>query len=120
MTKIWQCKIGEVEGTTAPSDPFMRAAVEQAYVELTGTQPKFTFSGWGATLTEGERAVVENRLPVEEPAPIGAPRTRTPCEHCGAANMRGARDVTAMSAIIICDGCEAFVGPFVDDEGSRP
>lgn len=30
---------------------------------LTGVEASFTFSGWGATLTEGERAVHENRSP---------------------------------------------------------
>lgn len=41
----------------------MRRAVEEAYRELTGDDPTFVFSGWGAQLDEGERAVVEDREP---------------------------------------------------------
>lgn len=38
-------------------------AVEQAYYEVTGESPGFIFSGWGASLTEPERACVEDREP---------------------------------------------------------
>lgn len=63
-TGIWACKIGETKAALpAGADAPMRAAVERAYRELTGEQAAFTFSGWSAELTEGERAVVENRLP---------------------------------------------------------
>jgi hypothetical protein len=41
----------------------MRQAVETAYYAITGDEPKFVFSGWGAKLTEPERAVVEDRMP---------------------------------------------------------
>jgi hypothetical protein len=41
----------------------MRRAVERAYRDITGREPDFIFSGWGAQLTESERAVVEDRLP---------------------------------------------------------
>lgn len=63
--KIWECKIGEVDAARLPrgSDAPMRQAVQRAYRELTGEWPEFTFSGWGGELTEGERAVVENRVP---------------------------------------------------------
>lgn len=66
--KVWVCKIGEVDPTKVPpgGDAPMRAAVARAYVELTGEEPDFTFSGWGGELTEPERAVVENRLPSDE------------------------------------------------------
>lgn len=62
MTKIWECKIGEVDAEKLPKgvDGPMRQAVERAYYELTGEEPKFIFSGWGAELTEAERSVVEN------------------------------------------------------------
>lgn len=67
MTDIWKCKIGEVESIHTHSggggDLVMRDAVAKAYRELTGQDPDFIFSGWGAELTEPERAVVENRLP---------------------------------------------------------
>ena len=61
----WSCKIGEVDPSGVPNggDGPMRKAVAAAYRELTGVEPEFIFSGWGAQLTEGERAVVENRLP---------------------------------------------------------
>lgn len=63
--KIWTCKIGECDDADLPSaaDGPMREAVGRAYREITGRVPTFLFSGWGGELTEGERAVVENRLP---------------------------------------------------------
>lgn len=61
--KIWQCKIGEVDASKLPSgaDLPMRKAIARAYKEITGEDPQFIFSGWGAELTEDERAVVEDR-----------------------------------------------------------
>jgi hypothetical protein len=35
------------------------SAVERAYREITGFEPEFLFSGWGGSLTKGERKVVE-------------------------------------------------------------
>src|SRR5262245_22494420 len=63
--KIWSCKIGEVDQTDLPDgmDNPMRRAVAAQYRAITGREPEFIFSGWGAELTEPERAVVENRLP---------------------------------------------------------
>ena len=63
--KIWECKIGEVDVSLLPhgADLPMRHAVAAEFKALTGVEPKFIFSGWGAELTESERAVVENRLP---------------------------------------------------------
>jgi len=64
MEKIWKCKIGgEVGDLPAGADGPMRRAVQTAFKTLTGVEASFTFSGWGATLTEGERAVHENRAP---------------------------------------------------------
>lgn len=65
MENIWKCKIGGpvAELLLKGADSPMRQAVERAYFELTGQYPKFTFSGWAGSLTESERAVVENRLP---------------------------------------------------------
>lgn len=61
---IWTCKIGETDAELPPgSDSPMRHAVEAAYEALTGQESEFLFSGWGGELTEGERAVVEDRLP---------------------------------------------------------
>lgn len=62
---IWYCKIGESAATDLPpgSDSPMRRAIERAYIELTGQEPEFIFSGWGQELDESERAVVEDRLP---------------------------------------------------------
>lgn len=62
-TKIWSCKIGETDVLPQGADHLMRNAVASAYYELTHKKPEFIFSGWGAELTEPERAVVENRLP---------------------------------------------------------
>jgi len=63
--KIWSCKIGEVNEALLPpgADCPMRDAIAEAYEKLTGQSPQFIFSGWGSELTEGERAVVENRMP---------------------------------------------------------
>lgn len=68
MLKIWTCKIGEVDTALLPdgSDRPMRHAARVAYVELTGREPNFCFSGWGGSLTEPERAAHENREPSEE------------------------------------------------------
>ena len=66
--KIWSCKIGEVDADKLPhgSDLPMREAVGRAYKEITGEERAFIFSGWGAELTEPERAAVENREPSKE------------------------------------------------------
>lgn len=61
--KIWSCKIGECASVPEGADFSMRQAVEKAYEELTGEKAVFNFSGWGAELSEPERAVVEDRLP---------------------------------------------------------
>lgn len=67
--KIWECKIGEADPSVLSpfADTPMRRAVEEAYQRLTGQEAKFIFSGWAAELTEGERAVVENREPRLDP-----------------------------------------------------
>lgn len=59
--KVWECKIGEVDPSKVPSggDGPMRHAVERAYWELTGEEPRVTFSGWGGELTPHERAIME-------------------------------------------------------------
>lgn len=64
---IWGCKIGEADELPDGSDAPMREAVIRAYKLMTGKEPEFTFSGWGASLDETERAVVENRLPEKDP-----------------------------------------------------
>ena len=68
MTNIWFCKIGENTGPLpSGADAPMRAAIREAYLRLTGHEPDFIFSGWGGELTEGERAVHENREPRNPP-----------------------------------------------------
>ena len=64
-TKIWFCKIGEVQKWMLPegSDMPMREAIGAAYKQVTGVDPDFIFSGWAGELTEGERAVVEDKCP---------------------------------------------------------
>ena len=68
-TTIWECKIGEVHSVAGGADYLMRQAVADAYKAQTGVEPVFIFSGWGASLTEAERAAVENRLPAPATAP---------------------------------------------------
>jgi hypothetical protein len=60
---IWSCKIGGDVGDGLPrgADGPMRDAVADAFERISGKRPEFIFSGWGAELTEGERAVHENR-----------------------------------------------------------
>jgi hypothetical protein len=64
-TKIWFCKIGEVDPRELSDIP-MRYAVHETYVALTGQEPKFIFSGWNGELTESERAVVDDRMPLTD------------------------------------------------------
>jgi hypothetical protein len=59
--KIWTCKIGEANFNHHEMDAPMRKAIAKAYLEVTGVEPTFIFSGWGGELTEGERAVVEDK-----------------------------------------------------------
>lgn len=71
--KHWSCRIGEVprdrelaltsRDGTRKGDEVMRDAVTAAYVELTGEEPVYIFSGWGDPLPEQYRAVVEDREP---------------------------------------------------------
>jgi len=65
MSKIWYCKIGEIDDQYLMhgADKPMRDAVKNAYMNFLGPEPNFIFSGWGSKLTEAERAVVENREP---------------------------------------------------------
>ena len=61
--QIWSCKIGGVisEYLSDDLDRPMREAMKQAFLEITGVEPEFTFSGWGAKLTDQERKVVEGK-----------------------------------------------------------
>lgn len=83
---IWTCKIGGPGVLLGGGNDLpMRQAIIAAYREVTGREPEFIFSGWGATLTEPERAVVEDRPPVC--AACGLPfdeRRMGDCEVCGA------------------------------------
>ena len=61
--QIWSCKIGVVDvdilldGADAP----LRKAVEKAFIELTGKEPTFLFSGWNAELDRFEREAVDKK-----------------------------------------------------------
>ena len=63
----WECRIGEISRDQLPSgaDGPMRDAVEAAYVELTGRESGFIFSGWDGRLTAHERAVVDGEKEAE-------------------------------------------------------
>lgn len=63
QSQIWRCKIGEVDLSKLPeeSDFPMREAIRDAYIKLTGEEPKFLFSGWNAELDEYEREVVDGK-----------------------------------------------------------
>lgn len=76
--QVWWCKIGGPKRDLPHgADWPMRDAVQFAYLGLVGEECEFTFSGWGGELTEGELAVVEDRLPREEsPAAVASPDPR--------------------------------------------
>lgn len=62
--RVWDCKIGYAGEDELPpgADGPMRDAIRKAFVELTGHEPQFIFSGWGGELTEAELHVAENVL----------------------------------------------------------
>lgn len=66
--RIWECKIGEADDALLPAgcDLPMRKAVARAYKEITGQDPNFIFSGWGAELTVIERELVDETHPLPE------------------------------------------------------
>lgn len=67
--KIWQCRIGAPDIVVPrEGDSPMRDGVEATFRKVVGHPAKFMFSGWGYELTEGELAVIENRLP--DPAKV--------------------------------------------------
>lgn len=61
--KVWECSIGGPipHGLPSGADLPMRIAIGRAFKAITGVEAQFTFSGWGGTLTEWQRAVVEER-----------------------------------------------------------
>lgn len=60
--QVWTCKVGgKITGLPKGADGPMRRAVQECFSRLSGYEPDFCFSGWGGGLSEGERAVVENR-----------------------------------------------------------
>lgn len=58
----WECKIGIAPGTNVTlrsgCDAPMRNAVEAAFLQVTGQESEYCFSGWGAELTEQEKEVL--------------------------------------------------------------
>lgn len=65
--RIWTCKIGgPVFDLPHGADLPMREAVKSAFHGVTGCVYEFLFSGWGGSLDECERAVVEKRAPIHE------------------------------------------------------
>lgn len=67
MERIWTCKVGaDLHGGVQVVDGPMREAVTMAFSDLTLAKPTILFSGWGGSLTEGERAAYEDRLPDPE------------------------------------------------------
>lgn len=63
---MWECKVGFVSTLPEGADHPMRQAIARAFKEISGYEPDFIFSGWGAALRESERAVVDDRLPDPE------------------------------------------------------
>jgi hypothetical protein len=105
--RIWSCKIGETYSVPHGADLPMRQAVAKAYRELTGEEPDFIFSGWGAELTESERAVVEDRLPDPQKVASGLV-----CRHGWVVTDR------VVDCPPNCDGLRP-ADPITDEESSR-
>lgn len=63
--KVWECKIGFADLADFPvgADLPMRQAVADAFKQVTGKEPDFIFSRWGARLTEHEERVVKPFTP---------------------------------------------------------
>ena len=60
--EIWSCKIGETKNVPEGADFPMRQAIKEAYLKLTGEEPVFCFSGWGAELDKIERDVANDKI----------------------------------------------------------
>lgn len=72
--QIWECKIGgKVYGLPKSCDEPMRSAVQKCFYQLFGCEAEFVFSGWSGSLSEGERAVVENRPAVRARCTVELP-----------------------------------------------
>lgn len=84
LQKVWDCQIGVMGDLDLPDgvDYPMRRAIQKAFVEVTGREAQFTFSGWGGTLTEERLAVVEDRLPLRAVASAMTPLKEWRCFHC--------------------------------------
>ena len=58
----WECKVGIAPGTPVSlpggGDLPMRTAIEAAFLQVTGQEPEYCFSGWGAELDEAEKSVL--------------------------------------------------------------
>lgn len=61
-TTIWTCKVGCLKEIDLPNaaDLPMREAIAKAFLEITGQECEFLFSGWGGSLDKFELAVVKN------------------------------------------------------------
>ena len=57
---VWDCKIGTLEDLVLPDgcDLPMRQAIKRAYMEITGKDCEFLFSGWGGKLSDVEEDCV--------------------------------------------------------------
>jgi hypothetical protein len=72
---VWECKIGECDRNVLPngSDTPMRQAIREAFIKLTGIEPEYIFSGWGAELTETEQWIIDDERR-EKPIPPFVPK----------------------------------------------
>ena len=62
--RFWSCKIGPAPAEVPPGGDWpLRKAVREAFVAMFGAEARACFSGWGAHLTEPQRAVMEGREP---------------------------------------------------------
>ncbi len=67
--QTWDCKIGECDkedlldknGKYYGADLPMRQAIREAYIKVTGKEPKFIFSGWGGRLDSIERDIADGK-----------------------------------------------------------
>ena len=68
--KVWECSIGGAGFELPPgADAPLRNAVAKAYLELTGKDPEFCFSGWGGRLSDVQVAVLAHQEGIKNERP---------------------------------------------------
>ncbi len=58
----WTCTVGPTDRgkLTVAADSPMREAIRRAFLEITGHEPEFLFSGWGQPPSESEQEYIDS------------------------------------------------------------